>query len=83
MLKCCFYFQNHSQSVFVSTNTSSNEPAELSGNNFRESELEEIFDSRKKKIQEVCQKYQMKKGQASSKIFQSILCFHQYEVIYF
>ena len=78
-----FLFSNSSQSAFVPPNTSSNDSSELSESVYkssREFELEEIFVSRRNKIQEICEKYKMKNGQGSSEIFQSILCFHKYEV---
>ena len=39
-----------------------------------------IFESRRQKIIEVCKKYKMNTGKPRLGIFNSILCFGQYEV---
>ena len=41
---------------------------------------EVIFESRRQKIIEVCKKYKMDTGKPSLGIFNSILCFSEYEV---
>ena len=41
---------------------------------------EVIFESRRQKVIEVCKKYKMNTGKPSLGIFNSILCFGQYEV---
>ena len=41
---------------------------------------EAIFELRRQKISEVCEKYKMNTGKPSSKIFNSVLCFSQFKV---